>query len=317
MKSLQFKNKDLMPILGLGTWKLKTEEIYKTVRESINIGYRHFDCAFIYMNEKEIGSALKDAIDAGDVKREDLWITSKLWNSEHEKNVVVSALQRRLDDFGLDYLDLYLIHWPVATKRNVVFAREGSDFLNLEEIRLADTWAAMESCIEKGMTRHIGVSNFSIKKLTELLADCKIKPEVNQIELHPLFQHKKMLNYCSKKGMYITAYSPLGSRDRTPEMKATNEPDMFENPMVILMAEKYNCTPAQFLIAWAVNRGTAVIPKSTNPERLKLNFAATEIKISKKDLQQMESVNKHFRYVTGAFFEMSGSPYTVKNLWDE
>ena len=317
MKSLNFKNNDQMPILGLGTWKSEKGEVYKAVQEAINIGYRHFDCAFIYMNEKEIGNALKDAVSSGDVKREELWITSKLWNNEHKKEDVMPALQRRLDDLGLDYLDLYLMHWPVANQADVVFASDASGFLSLEEAPLSETWAGLEACVAKGMTKHIGVSNYSVKKLKALSSGAKIKPEVNQIELHPLLQQKEMLNYCKTEGINLIAYSPLGSRDRTPEMKAANEPDMFENPMVNKLAIKYDCTPAQFLIAWAINRGTAVIPKSTNPERLKLNFEAAKIEINLEDMIQMESLDKHYRYVKGNFFELPGSPYTVKSLWDE
>lgn len=317
MKSLKFSNGDTMPILGLGTWKSQPGEVYKAVRSAINIGYRHFDCAFIYMNEKEIGKAFKDAFETGDVNRKNLWITSKLWNNEHRKEVVVPALQKRLDDLGLGYLDLYLMHWPVANKDDVIFPKSGDDFLSLEEAPLSETWLGLEDCLEKGMTRHIGVSNFSIKKLKHLSTNCKVKPEVNQIELHPLLHQNDMLEYCKAEGIHLTAYSPLGSRDRTPEMKAANEPDMFENPMVAALAEKYACTPAQLLLAWAVNRGTSVIPKSTNADRLKLNLEAAEIDISDADMTQMKALDKHFRYVTGRFFEISGSPYTVENLWDE
>ena len=317
MKSLQFKNGDKMPILGLGTWKSEPGEVYQAVREAIIIGYRHFDCAFIYMNEKEIGKSLNDAINEGDVTREALWITSKLWNNEHEATAVVPALQKRLDDLRLEYLDLYLMHWPVATKSEVVFAGKGDEFLSLDQAPISDTWKALESCMEKGQTKHIGVSNFSIKKLKDLSSKCQIKPEVNQIELHPLLHQKDMLAYCKTENINLTAYSPLGSRDRTPQMKAANEPNLFENTLVMTMAEKYNCTPAQFLIAWAINRGTSVIPKSTNADRLKLNFEAAEIAISSEDMSEMESLDKHFRYVTGGFFEMPDSPYTVENLWDE
>ncbi len=317
MKSLKFKNNDLMPIIGLGTWKSATGEIYKAIRTAINLGYRHFDCAFIYMNEKEIGSALRDAIADGNVKREDLWVTSKLWNNEHEKDAVLPALQRRLDDFGLDYLDLYLMHWPVGTKRDVIYPKDGSEFMSLEKIPLSTTWAAMESCVEKGLTRHIGVSNFSIKKLKHLSANCTIKPEMNQVELHPLLQQNELLAYCKSEEIHLTAYSPLGSKDRIPEMKAANEPDMLSNYLVGNMASKYSCSPAQFLIAWAVHRGTAVIPKSTNPFRLQLNIESARIIIKEEDMIEMKSLDEHYRYVTGKFFEMPNSPYSVANLWDE
>ena len=317
MKSWKFTNNDKMPLIGLGTWKSKTNEVYEAVRSAIKIGYRHIDCAHIYMNEGEIGTAIRDAIDEGDVKRNELWITSKLWNNCHGKGDVKPALEHTLSNLGLEYLDLYLIHWPVAHKSDVVFAQDGSGFLSLDEMPIIETWNAMEACVNDGLTRHIGVSNFSITKLKDLLSKCQIKPEVNQIELHPLLQQTEMLKFCRDHEILLTAYSPLGSRDRIPEMKAANEPDLFENPVIKSIAAKHSCTPAQAIIAWSVNRTTSVIPKSTNPDRLKQNFVAADIKLDDADMKKINALDKHFRFVNGKFFEMEGSPYTVRALWDE
>ena len=317
MKYLDFKNGDSMPALGLGTWKSNPGEVYDAIIEAIKVGYRHIDCAMIYANEAEIGKALKDAMESGLVKRKDLWITSKLWCNSHGKENVVPALQSTLNDLQLDYLDLYLVHWPVAIKPNVVFPEKGEDMVSLKDFPISDTWSGMETTAALGLTKHIGVSNFSIKKLKNISSGANIKPEVNQIELHPLLQQSEMLEFCNNENINLTAYSPLGSKDRIPEMKAENEPNLFENPIVIEIAQAHNCSSAQVLISWAIDRGTSVIPKSVNPGRIKQNFDSVDIKLSENDMSQITKLDRHFRYVNGAFWAMAGSPYTVAGLWDE
>jgi alcohol dehydrogenase (NADP+) len=317
MKKLLFANDDVMPALGLGTWKSNPGEVYDAVIEAIKIGYRHIDCAMIYGNETEIGKAINDAIGNGLVKRENLWITSKLWCNSHGKDNVIPALQSTLSDLQLDYLDLYLIHWPVAIKPHIIFPEKGEDFVSLKELPISETWKGMEEAIELRLTRHIGVSNFSIKKLRELSADAKVKPEVNQIELHPLLQQPDMLAYCSEENIHLTAYSPLGSKDRIAQMKAENEPNLFVNPVISKIAKAHDCSSAQVLISWAIERGTSLIPKSVNPGRLKQNFESSNIRLSESDMNQIAKLDKHFRYVNGAFWAIPGSPYTVAGLWDE
>jgi len=317
MKYLDFKNGDSMPALGLGTWKSNPEEVYDAIIEAIKVGYRHIDCAMIYANEAEIGKALNDAMESGLVKREDLWITSKLWCNSHGKDNVIPALRSTLNDLQLDYLDLYLVHWPVALKPNVVFPEKGEDMVSLRDFPISDTWSGMESAVALRLARHIGVSNFSIKKLKSISNGANIKPEVNQIELHPLLQQTEMLDYCNGENINLTAYSPLGSKDRIPQMKAENEPNLFKNPIISEIAKAHNCTSAQVLISWAIERGTSVIPKSVNPERIKQNFESVDIRLSESDMNQIAKLDKHFRYVNGAFWAMPGSPYSVAGLWDE
>ena len=317
MRYLDFKNDDSMPALGLGTWKSNPGEVYDAIIEAIKVGYRHIDCAMIYANEAEIGKALNDAMESGLVKREDLWITSKLWCNSHGKENVIPALRSTLNDLQLDYLDLYSVHWPVAIKPNVVFPEKGEDMVSLKDFPIADTWSGMESAVALRLARHIGVSNFSIKKLKNISAIAKIKPEVNQIELHPLLQQTEMLEYCNSENINLTAYSPLGSKDRIPQMKADNEPNLFDNPIVVEIAQAHNCSSAQVLISWAIERETSVIPKSVNPDRIKENFESVNIRLSENDMNQIAKLDKHFRYVNGAFWAMPGSPYSVAGLWDE
>ena len=316
MENLQFKNKDKMPIIGLGTWKSKPGETYNAIREAIKIGYRHIDCAAIYGNEKEIGQALKDSITTGEITREDIWITSKLWNNAHRKDHLPRALQKTLKDLCLDYLDLYLIHWPVAIKPEVTYPRRASDFIGLDELSLSETWEGMESCVKKGWTKHIGVSNFSMKKLDGLMKTASIKPEMNQIELHPFLQQNDMLGYCKENNLLLTAYAPLGSGDRPRGMKGKDEQSLLDNQVIQKIAKKNDCSPAQILIRWAIKRGTAVIPKSVNPGRLAENFKSLAIKLSNEDMTALSRLESGSRYIRGDFWTMPGSPYTMNNLWE-
>lgn len=316
MKTLKFRNNDKMPILGLGTWKSGPGEIYNAVRAAIKIGYRHIDCAAIYGNEKEIGKALKDSIACGEITRQDIWITSKLWNNAHQKDLVPTALKKTLKDLCLDYLDLYLIHWPVCTKPGLIYPDTAADFIALNDLPLSETWEGMEFCVREGLTKHIGVSNLSIKKLERLMESSDIEPEMNQIELHPFLQQIDMLKYCKEKNVLLTAYAPLGSNDRPAILKDKNEQSLLENPIILKIAEANGYTPAQVLIRWAIERQTAVIPKSVNPARLAENFKSIDIELPDQDMASLSTLNMNARYIRGGFWTIDGSPYTTENLWD-
>lgn len=306
-----------MPALGLGTWKSEPGEIGVAIREALVAGYRHIDCARIYLNEAEIGSAFEEAFRNGVVQREELFITSKLWNDAHRPEGVKPALEQALTELRLEYLDLYLVHWPVAHKRGVLRPETAEDFISLEELPLVETWQAMEELVTSGLVRHIGVSNLSAPKLRALCAATNHAPEMNQVELHPYLQQVELIATCRELGVHVTAYSPLGSPDRPEGMKRADEPVLLEDPIVAEVAQGHGVTPGQVLIAWALARGTAVIPKTVNPARMRENFAAAKIKLGDEAMQRLASLDRHRRYVDGTFWEREGGPYTVAELWDE
>ena len=317
MRSVAFANGDGLPLLGLGTWKAAPGQVTSAVREAIRQGYRHIDCASIYGNEPEVGAAIREAIADGEVTREELWITSKLWCNSHGRENVEPALRKTLADLGLEWLDLYLIHWPVAIDPAVGFPTSASEVLPPSAERFRETWEGMEAALDAGLTRHIGVSNFSICKLQDLQQHGRLKPEVNQVELHPLLQQPDLEAFCREQAIHLTAYSPLGSGDRPAQLKAADEPVLLENPVIVAIAAEHGCSAAQVLLAWHLCRGVSTIPKSVSPARLQENLAAAEIQLGPADLERISALDQGLRLVDGSFWLMQGSPWTLQSLWDE
>ena len=316
MKSIELLSGDQMPILGLGTWKMPPAEAYESVKLAIRNGYRHIDCAWIYQNESSVGRAIKELLETGEVSREELWITSKLWNDRHHPDHVCDALKGSLSDLRLDYVDLYLIHWPVAHEYGVPRAESGSQMLSLDEVPLTDTWSAMLTCVESGLCRNAGVSNFNQPKLQKLIDVTGQTPACNQVECHPYLQQKDLLDYCHDHQIAFTAYSPLGSGDRPELMRKDGDPNLFSDPLLQAMAEQHQVSVAQVMLAWAIHRDTAPIPKSSHPERQQENLASLDLVLSEADLETLSSLDQNYRYNDGAYWAIPGSPYTVTDLWN-
>ncbi|WP_299176533.1 aldo/keto reductase [uncultured Neptuniibacter sp.] len=316
MKTLTFSRHDRMPVIGLGTWKSKPGEVYDAVISALELGYRHIDCAAVYGNEAEIGQALRQCMNTGIVKREELWITSKLWCDSFAPEDVTPAFEKTLLDLQLDYLDLYLLHWPIPLKRGQGM-RTAADFVDPKKQPIIETWRALEALVGQGQVRHIGVSNFTVKKLGALMAQADIGPELNQVELHPYLQQPTLRAFCRENDIHLTAYSPLGSGDRPRALKMEGEPQLLQDPVVLELAKQLNATPAQVLLSWAIHLGISCIPKSVTEARLKENLAAESVVLSAEMLQKLEQLDLARRYISGEFWLVEDGYYTLADIWDD
>ncbi|XP_050034877.3 aldo-keto reductase family 1 member B1-like [Dermacentor andersoni] len=283
-----------IPALGLGTWKLAPSQVDEAVKEAIRIGYRHIDCALAYHNEPEVGRAIADAIKEGLITREELFITSKCWNSFHSKQKVVECCKMSLRALGVDYLDLYLIHWPYAYKEGGdLFPKDQNGDIQLADIDYLETWEGMEECKRNGLVRSIGVSNFNSEQITRLVKSCQIKPVINQVECHPYLPQKKLIALCADFQIKTTAYSPLGSPDRPWAPKG--EKTLMEDETVKAIAKKHGVTAAQVLIRYPIERGLISIPKSSNKGRIAENFKVLNFSLDPADVEVLNGLDKNFR----------------------
>jgi len=259
--TVRLNNGVQMPVLGLGVYQTPPERVTQNaVKFALKVGYRHVDTARIYGNEADVGEAIRES----GIPRKDLFVTTKLWNSNQGYDSTLRACEASLMRLGLDYLDLYLVHFPVPDVRK-------------------ESWRAMEVLLKKGRCRAIGVSNFTIRHLEELIGESHVIPSLNQVEFHPFLYQKELLKYCQKQGIQVEAYSPLARGER------------LKHPRIGSLAEKYAKTPAQLMIRWGLQRGLVVIPKSTREERIRENSQVFDFDISDDDMRSLDSLNEDLR----------------------
>eukprot|EP00092_Neocalanus_flemingeri_P107510 GFUD01137986.1.p1 GENE.GFUD01137986.1~~GFUD01137986.1.p1 ORF type:complete len:325 (-),score=73.88 GFUD01137986.1:187-1161(-) len=293
-----------MPAVGYGCWKIGKDTAADLIEKVIRLGYRHIDGASDYANEKEVGQGIKRAIDAGVCKREDLFVTSKLWNTFHAPEHVEEACQKSLDDLGLEYLDLYLIHFPISLKYVPIDVHYPPEWINdptstekkmeLVPVPVSATWQAMEGLVEKGLVKNIGLSNWNAQGLRDIFSYAKIKPSVLQIEIHPYLQCDRLVSYAQSLGMVVTAFSPLGHGQSYAALGYANSVAIKEET-ILEIAERLGVTPAQVVLRWGIQRGYSVIPKSENEGRIKENLSVEGFKLSEEDMEKIKSLEKNFR----------------------
>ncbi|XP_041741878.1 aldo-keto reductase family 1 member A1-A [Coregonus clupeaformis] len=289
-----------IPLVGLGTWKSAPGQVKQAVLTALDCGYRHIDCAAAYSNEQEVGEALALMLGPGKaLHREDVFLTSKLWNTQHHPDDVETACRKSLIHLGLDYLDLYLMHWPMAFQRGTELMPKRADgSVCYDDIHYRETWVAMESLVDKGLVRAIGLSNFNARQTDDVISIAKHKPVVNQVECHPYLSQAELLSHCRSVGVCVMAYSPLGSGDRP--WASPDEPCLLQDPGLGAIALRHSMTPAQVILRWQVQRGVVCIPKSVTPSRIQQNLQVFDFSLSDEDMKQIESFNRNKRYIVPA-----------------
>ncbi len=311
---------DSFASVGLGLWKIENEATSHMVYSAIKAGYRHLDAACDYGNEREAGEGIKRAIADGLCTREELWITSKLWNTYHHADHVRPAAERSLSDLGVDYIDLYLIHFPIAIKYVSIDERyppgwffdpaAESPRMVADSVPVAETWAAMEKLHAAGLARHIGISNFGCSLIRDLLSYASVRPSVLQVESHPYLVQEKLLRYCQQEEIAYTAFSPLGAPSYVPLGMAEASDSVLGREVVKDIATGHGKTPAQVVLRWGVQRGTAVIPKTSNPRRLSENIDLFDFALSDEEMAKIASLDQNRRFNDpGVFCEQAFDCY--------
>lgn len=307
-----------MPVIGLGTFgsdHISADEMAKAVELGLSLGYRFVDCASVYGNEKEIGEVLKKS----SIPREELWITSKVWNDMHGRANVVKSAKQSLYDLGLEYLDLYLVHWPFPNyhpPKCDVSSRSPDARPYIHE-EYMDTWQGMEELVKEGVVRHIGTSNMTVPKLMLLLETCSIRPVANELELHPCFQQSDFRVFLRQEGIIPIGYSPLGSPNRPA--RDTTEDDVvdMEHPIVVEIAKRHNCHPAAVCLKWASGNGIIPIPLSTKERNLRSNLESVLTDpLTAEELKLLEKADCSNRLIKGQVFLWEGAE-SWHDVWDE
>lgn len=307
--AVKLNNGKTMPSIGLGTWQSPKEEVKAAVRAALDAGYRHIDTAYNYKNEDAIGEVLQEYIKSGKVKREELFIVTKLPMIHMEPKLVKRSIEMSLKKLQLSYLDLYLVHFPVplvyeGDDEKVFPVTEAGGWKAAEKTDLIGTWKAMEELVDLGLTKSIGVSNFSISQIERICKIAKHKPVTNQVECHVYWPQKELFDACKKQGVTITAYAPIGSPGRPERLKGKDEPVALEDPVITKIAKKYKKSPAHVLLRNLLQRGIIVIPKSVTPDRIRSNIQVFDFSLAKGEMDEIASIKTKRRY-----FDMMGAMF--------
>jgi alcohol dehydrogenase (NADP+) len=309
-----------IPAIGFGTFgsdHVPHSAVADAVRIAVDLGYRHFDCASVYGNQDLIGKSMKSISDIG-VRRQDLWITSKLWNDKHGEDDVIPVCEKSLRDLRLDYLDLYLVHWPFPNHHPPgcdVGSRNPNAVPYIHENYMR-TWRKMEELVNRGLVRHIGTSNMTIPKLTLLLRDAQIKPAANEMELHPHFQQPELFDYLCENGIVPIGYSPIGSPNRPERDRTPADSSPIDDPVICSIAREHGVHPAVVCIKWAMQRGQIPIPFSTKPQNCLANLrAAISEKLTDEEMETIRKADRRCRLIKGqVFLWKDNQPW--EDLWD-
>lgn len=295
-----------MPAVGLGLWKIDPDAVADAVYQAIKVGYRHLDSAADYGNEKEVGEGVARAIADGLCSRDELWITSKLWNTYHRQEHVEAACRKSLADLGLEYFDLYMVHFPIALSYVDFDDRYPPEWLfdpkaenpgmQLDAVPLHETWGAMEALVEGGLARQIGICNYSASLLHDLMSYARIKPAMLQVESHPYHTQEPLLRTAQQYNIAVTAFSPLGALSYVAIDMATASDSVLTEPVVMAAAQRTGASAAQVVLRWGIQRGTAVIPKTTNPQRLVENLTLSEFSLQTDEMKAISGLNQNRRF---------------------
>src|SRR5580698_8929691 len=309
-----------MPAIGLGTFgsdHVSHDAVAEAVKYAASIGYRHFDCASVYGNEEKIGSVFRQMFQNG-LRRDEVWITSKLWNDKHGEAEVMQSCEKSLSDLQADYLDLYLVHWPFPNHHPPgcdVSARNPHAVPYIHENYMR-TWRKMEELVDRGLVRHIGTSNMTIPKMELLLRDARIKPVANEMELHPHFQQPEFFRYLVDAGIQPIGYSPIGSPGRPERDRTAEDTSPVEDPVILEIAQRLGVHPAVVCIKWAIQRGQVPIPFSANPRNVLSNLlGAVGEPLTQEDMTAIERLDRNCRLIKGQVFLWRDNQ-SWEDLWD-
>jgi len=297
--TVRLNNGHFMPVIGLGTYLSTESDGLNSVKIALESGYRHFDTAYFYQNEAEVGKAVNDKIPSGDLKREEVFIVTKLWNIHHDPAHVETACRRSLKNLGLSYVDLYLMHSPIGCEYREpeeLLPKDSKGNLVFSDVDYLDTYKAMEKLVDIGLVKSIGVSNFNSEQITRILDNCRIKPVTNQVECSPSVNQKKLIEFCKARDIVITAYSPLTRPHRYENDKSMPKPALLDS-RVKEIGNKYNKTPGQVVIRYLVQNGAIPYPKSSNEVRIKQNIDIFDFVLSPEEMNFMDSFNTGQRTV--------------------